>query len=189
MLRKRSVYAIAATALLAVAVGCAPDAETISGPDPAFSRGHAAGGLLDRFRDVVPFDTGVIPAAPFGPCAFPINVVGVDKVVGQLFGDRRSGVPTHIVFHIEAKAILTNLDTGFFNRDNTTFTAIIHLDDGTITEIGGRVRITVQGEGMLFQDTGIITFDPSDNSVSFEAGPHEIFHGADFCEASDRPAA
>ncbi len=182
MLRKRSVYAVAATALLAVAVGCAPDAETISGPDPQFSKGHAAGGLLDSFRGVFPFDTGVIPAAPDGPCAFPINVVGVDKVIGQLFAD-------HVVFHVESKAIVTNLDTGFFNRDNTTFTDIIHLDDGTLTTIGGRVRITVQGEGILFQDTGIITFDPSDNSVSFEAGPHEIFHGADFCEASDRPAA
>ncbi|MCH7475965.1 MAG: hypothetical protein IIA27_15040 [Gemmatimonadetes bacterium] len=173
MKRNPTLSALCVSVALLFASGCAPDAVTPSGPDPQFDqKGLGAGGQLDIFRFVAPFD---VSFPPFTVCAFPIRFEGVDKVIVQVF-------QTHVAIHVNSKATVTNLDNGLFFQDNEVFTQIVHLDDGTLTVIGAPIKITLPGEGMLFQDTGIITFDPSTGDISFEAGPHEVFHGANPCD-------
>lgn len=171
MQRNHMLSALCVSVALVFASGCAPDAETISGPDPQFSQGHAAGGLVSTVRFVEPFDES-FPA--FTVCAFPVRFEGVDKVIVQEF-------QTHLAIHVNSAVTVTNLASGTSFRDNEAFTEITHFDDGTLTIIGGRIKITLPGEGMLFQDTGIITFNPDTGEVLFEGGPHEVFNGANPC--------
>ena len=180
MPRKRSVCAIAATALLAVAVGCTDTTDATSA-DPQFDqKGLGRGGHPGTFRFVDEFDV-VVPAGAL--CEFAVGAVGANKVMVQVF-------QTHMVIHLNNKATITNLATGFSFRDNGAWKDVLHFDEmgnlETVTTIGSIVRVTLPGVGMLVQDTGILPFDPFTGDVSCEGGPHEASHGTapGFCDTA-----
>jgi hypothetical protein len=161
----------------AFVLGCGPEGSTPAGPHPEFDqKGHAAGGQpeINRFTDVFDF---VVPEGE--GCPFAIRVEGQSKVIVQEF-------ETHLVVHVNSNATVTNLATGFSIKDPGTFMNVVHFDElgneETITAIGSVFRIVIPGQGIVAQDTGIITFDPATGDVLFEGGPHEVFHGeADVC--------
>jgi hypothetical protein len=161
----------------ALVLGCGPEGSTLAGPDPDLDqKGHAAGGQpeITRFTDVFDF---VVPEGE--GCPFAIRVEGQSKVIVQEF-------ETHLVVHVNSKATVTNLATGFAIEDPGTYMDIVHFDGQgnaeTVSTIGSIFRIVIPGQGIVAQDTGIITFDLATGEVLFEGGPHEVFHGeADLC--------
>ena len=173
----RPVGACVITAVI-LGVGCAPDGTTIAEPDLQFDQGrHAAGGPLetDKFLDV--FDV-VLPPGEYCP-SFAVHIRGENKVIVKVF-------ESHLAIKNNYKATLTILATGFSLEDNGAWTDIVRFDEEgneeTVTTIGSLYRITIPGQGIVAQDTGIITFDSVTGEVLFEGGPHEIFHGtADVC--------
>ena len=181
MQRNSMLSALCVSVALLFASGCAPDAETISGPDPQFDQ-TGLGKRLAIFKFVDEFEF-VIPAHPRRGCkGFAVGVAVRNKVTVQVF-------QTHLVIHNEFKSTLTNLATGFFLDDNGAWKDVLHFDEmgdlENVTTIGSIFRITVPGHGIVVQDTGIITFDPATGEVLFEGGPHEQFHGTapGLCEA------
>jgi hypothetical protein len=168
------------TAVLASALvlGCGPEGSTLAGPEPGLDqKGHAAGGHpeITRFREEFHF---VIPEGELCP-SFEVQADIQNKIIVQVF-------ETHLVVHFNSKATLTNLDTGFSIDDDGAWTQIVHFDGQgnaeTVSVIGGIFRIVIPGQGIVAQDTGIITFDPATGEVLFEGGPHEVFHGGiDYC--------
>jgi hypothetical protein len=166
------ILAVCASAALVLGVGCSLDSPTSTGPDPQFDqKGHAAGGHpeISRFTDVFNF---VIPEGE--ACPFAIGVDGQNKVMVQEF-------ETHLAIHNNYTSTLTNLATGFAIDDNGAWMDIFHFDElgdlETVTTIGSIFRITIPGQGMVSQDTGIITFNDATGEVLFEGGPHENAHG------------
>jgi hypothetical protein len=177
MLGDTKLLAACASAALILSVGCT-DSSTLAGPDPQFDqKGHAAGGHpeIERFIDV--FDV-VIPAGEFCP-SFAVEVEVENQVMVQVF-------ETHLVVKNNFKSTLTNLATGFSIDDNGAWMDIVHLDgEGnaeTVTTIGSIFRIVIPGQGIVVQDTGIITFDAATGEVLFEGGPHDAAAGLlDYC--------
>lgn len=177
----RSRPLILSTGVLAAALvlGCGSDGSTLAGQDPVFDqKGHAAGGHpeITRFTEEFHF---VVPAGDEGCPSFAVQIDVENKIIVQEF-------ETHVVIHINSKGTQTNLATGFSIDDNGSWMDIVHLDGvgnaETISTIGSIFRITIPGQGIVVQDTGIITFDAETGEVFFEAGPHEAFGvGADYC--------
>jgi hypothetical protein len=178
------LLAACASAALILSVGCGTDASTGPSLTPVEDRdlqsdqsGHAAGGHPETFRFVQDLDA-VFPAGEFCP-SFAVQVEGENRVTVQVFD-------THIVFKFNYKSTVTNLATGFSFDDNGAWKDIFHLDgEGnpeTITTIGSIFRIVIPGQGIVAQDTGIITFDAATGEILFEGGPHEAAHGLfDYC--------
>jgi hypothetical protein len=177
MLGNTELLAACASAALILSVGCA-DSSNLTGPDPQFDqKGHAAGGHPEIFRFVEDLDA-VFPEGEFCP-SFAVESEGENKVMVQVF-------ETHLVIKNNFKSTLTNLATGFSLDDNGAWMDIVRLDgEGnaeTVTTIGSIFRITIPGQGIVAQDTGIITFDAATGEILFEGGPHEAAHGLlDIC--------
>ena len=178
MLGDIRLLAACASAALILSVGCAGDSTTETGPDPQFDQsGHAAGGHPEIFRFVEDLDN-VFAEGEFCP-SFAVESEGENKVMVHVF-------ETHLVIKNNYKSTLTNLATGFSFEDNGAWMDIVHLDgEGnaeTITTIGSIFRITLRGQGIVAQDTGIITFNAATGEVLFEGGPHEAAQGlVDYC--------
>jgi hypothetical protein len=161
----------------ALALGCGDspgvtDPATVAGPIPEFDqKGHAAGGHPEIFRFIDAFN---VAFAEGEFCPFAVEVDGHNKIMVQVY-------ETSVVVHNNYKATYTNLATGFSIDDNGTWMDITRLDGQgnatTVTTIGSIFRITIPGQGMVSQDTGIITFDAATGEVLFEGGPHENAHG------------
>jgi hypothetical protein len=170
--------AACASAALILSVGCGTDSSTVAGPDPQFDQsGHAAGGHPEIFRFVEDLDV-VFPEGEFCP-SFGVEVEGENKIMVQVF-------ETHLVVKNNYKSTLTNLATGFSFDDNGAWMDIVHFDgEGnaeTVTTIGSIFRIVIPGQGIVVQDTGIITFDLATGEVLFEGGPHDAAAGLlDYC--------
>jgi hypothetical protein len=169
----------------ALALGCGDspgvtDPATVAGPIPEFDqKGHAAGGHPEftRFTEEFHF---VIPEGEGCP-SFAVQIDVENKIIVQVY-------ETHLVVHINSKATFTNLATGFSIDDNGAWMEIVHFDGQgnaeNVTVIGSLYRITIPGQGIVAQDTGIITYNPATGEVLFEGGPHEVFHGVvgpDYC--------
>jgi hypothetical protein len=178
MLGDTRLLAACASAALILSVGCAGDSSTVAGPDPQFDQsGHAAGGHPEIFRFVDDLDA-VFPEGEFCE-SFAVQSEGENQVMVQVF-------ETHLVIKNNYKTTLTNLATGFSFEDNGAWMDIVHLDgEGnaeTVTTIGSIFRITLRGQGIVAQDTGIITFDAATGEILFEGGPHDAAHGLfDYC--------
>lgn len=179
MLGETRLLGACASAALLLSVGCGTDVSTAPSLAPAADQelqsdqsGHATGGHPDISRFVDEFDV-VFAEGDFCP-SFAVHVEGENRVTVQVFA-------THLAIKNNYKATLTNLATGFSFEDNGAWTDIVHFDEEgneeTLTTIGSIFRITIPGQGIVLQDTGIITFDQATGEVLFEGGPHEAAAG------------
>ena len=164
---------------LVITTGCSMETPASTEPNPEFDqKGHAAGGhpQTERFLDVFheTFAEGEFCVG------FAVEVEGESRVVVQAF-------ESHLVVRNNYRATWTNLSTGYSFEDNGSWTDIIHFDgegnEETLTTIGSIFRIVIPGQGIVGQDTGIITFDSATGEILFEGGPHDFAHGVgpDFC--------
>jgi hypothetical protein len=172
-----------AFACVVIIAGCGPDSSTLAGPDPEFDQKGLGGGgqpVISRFTD--PFNF-VIPAGEFCP-SFAVEYDGQAKFIVQRF-------ETHLVTHTNYRATLTNLETGFSIEDKFATVDVLHFSEDlgegveveNITFMGSLFRITIPHQGMVFQDTGIITYDARTGEVLFEGGHHDNIAGtgAPYC--------
>jgi hypothetical protein len=184
MLGDNRLLAACASTVLILSLGCGIDGSTGPALDPVANpdlqsdqSGHAAGGHPEISRFVDDFDF-TFAEGEFCP-SFGVQVEGQNRIMVQVF-------ETHLVIKNNYKATLTNLATGFSFDDNGAWMDIVHLDgEGnpeTVTTIGSIFRIVIPGQGIVVQDTGIITFDAVTGEVFFEGGPHDAADGLlDYC--------
>jgi hypothetical protein len=102
-----------------------------------------------------------------------ILVTGTDTGSFQVFFDS-TGTPVRL--QIETVSTNTFSANGitipFRSANKNTF----NLINGTGTDIGLDIRVTIPGVGNLYLDRGRLVFDSNGNLI-FEAGPHPSLHG------------
>ena len=159
-----------ALAALVLSAGCGSDEQTLVGLEPRFDqKGLGAGGHPEIFRFTEVFDVIVADE-----CPFEYEIDGQNKVMVQVFA-------THLVIHNNYQATITNLTNGFAVDDKGAWRDILHFNElgdlETVTTIGGFIHVTIPGQGIVYQETGIITFDPATGDVLFQGGQHDDFDG------------
>jgi hypothetical protein len=106
-------------------------------------------------------------------CGFQVLVTGTDTGSFQVFFDS-TGTPVRL--QIETVSTNTFSANGitipFRSANKNTF----NLINGTGTDIGLDIRVTIPGVGNLYLDRGRLVFDSNGNLI-FEAGPHPSLHG------------
>jgi hypothetical protein len=164
------LLAVCALVALVLGTGCGSDDQTLVGLEPRFDqKGFGAGGHPEIFRFTDVFDVVVSDECPFA-----YEIEGQNKIMVQVF-------ETHLVFHNNYQATITNLATGFAIKDKGAWMDILHFDElgdlETVTSIGGFIHVTIPGQGIVYQETGIITFNPFTGEVLFQGGQHDDFDG------------
>ena len=159
-----------ALAALVLSAGCGSDEQTLVGLEPRFDqKGLGAGGHPEIFRFTEVFDVIVADE-----CPFEYEIDGQNKVMVQVFA-------THLVIQNNYQATITNLTNGFAVDDKGAWRDILHFNElgdlETVTTIGGFIHVTIPGQGIVYQETGIITFDPATGEGLFQGGQHDDFDG------------
>jgi hypothetical protein len=116
-------------------------------------------------------------------CDFPFREVFDGRVTITTFFDEQ-GNPTRVTFHLPFHGTLTNEATGESVSADQVLVETDDLEEGTISWLGLRFRVTFPGLGVVLLDAGKIVFD-ADGNVVFEAGPHQVVNEdfAEFCAA------
>jgi hypothetical protein len=159
-----------ALAVLVLGTGCGSDDQTLVGLEPQFDqKGLGAGGHPEIFRFTDVFDV-IVPVE----CPFAYEIDGQNQVMVRVF-------ETHLVIHNNYRATITNLANGFAVKDKGAWMDVLHFDElgdvESVTTIGGFIHVTIPGQGIVYQETGIITFNPLTGEVQFQGGQHDNFDG------------
>jgi hypothetical protein len=159
-----------ALAVLVLGTGCGSDDQTLVGLEPQFDqKGLGAGGHPEIFRFTDVFDV-IVP----DECPFAYEIDGQNQVMVRVF-------ETHLVIHNNYQATITNLANGFAVKDKGAWMDVLHFDElgdvESVTTIGGFIHVTIPGQGIVYQETGIITFNPLTGEVQFQGGQHDNFDG------------
>jgi hypothetical protein len=124
----------------------------------------------DTFHDEGSFE--------IGPCPSGVTLVETytedDRII--TFFDQ-AGDPTSVQFHFNYEGVVTNPETGQSVRDPAHGTRYIDFVAGTRGPVGLYFSITVPGVGVVFHDVGRLVRNLEDDSIIFEAGPHDMLHG------------
>ena len=122
-----------------------------------------------------------------GPCPSGVTLVETytedDRIL--TFFDQ-AGDPVSVQVHFNYDGVVTNPETGQSVGDPAHGTRFIDLVEGTRGPVGLYFSTTVPGVGVVFHDVGRLVRDIEDDSIIFEAGPHDVLHGdyvALFCAA------
>jgi hypothetical protein len=108
-----------------------------------------------------------------GICGFPVLSTGTDTGTFQTFFDS-SGTPVLIRLEIHSRGSFSANGITIPTASAGMFT--MNLINGTTTDTGLDIRVTIPGVGNLYLDRGHLIFDSSGN-LTFEAGPHPSLHG------------
>jgi hypothetical protein len=106
-------------------------------------------------------------------CGFAVLASGTDTGSFQVFFDR-NGTPIRV--QVETTS------TGAFSANGITIPMAgdtiltFNLINGTMTDTGLDIRVTIPGVGNLYLDRGRLIFDSNGNLIS-EAGSHPSLHG------------
>ena len=116
-------------------------------------------------------------------CDFPFLEVFEGRVTITTFFDGE-GNPSRVTFDLPFHGTLTNEATGESVSADQVLRKTDDLQEGTVSFVGLRFRVTFPGLGVVLLDAGKIVFD-ADGNVIFEAGPHQVFNEdfAEFCAA------
>lgn len=116
-------------------------------------------------------------------CDFPFLEVFDGRVTITTFFDNE-GNPIRVTFHLPFHGTLTNEATGESVSADQVLQETDDLEEGTVSWLGLRFRVTFPGLGVVLLDAGKIVF-AADGNVVFEAGPHQVVNGdfAGFCAA------
>lgn len=82
------------------------------------------------------------------------------------------GALVALQLHVHGKVVRTNLDTGATSTEHPSVSVFVDFVEGTETDTGAVFNVVIQGEGIIIQDVGRVTFSFMDGII-FEAGPHE----------------
>jgi hypothetical protein len=109
-------------------------------------------------------------------CGFLIVEVFDGSVTTTTFFDAE-GNPVRTQVTAFFQGTLTNPDTGETIRGQQELVIFRNFDEPTKrTWAGLRFRAVFPGAGALLLDAGRLVFDVTTGEVSFEAGPHQVFH-------------
>lgn len=112
---------------------------------------------------------------------FVVRHLVADFVVQTFFDE--SGVPIQMQVHIHEDNTISNSKSGKSVEYPGTLNFDFDLTTGDTKMAGAPIVITIQYEGIVFQDTGLI-FTDSSGTVTFEAGSFDLGPNVDataFC--------
>jgi len=115
-------------------------------------------------------------------CGFPVTSTATTSGTFEAFFDQ-SGNLTRV--QIEQSSSGTFTANGRSVDQTSHQVSLINKVDGTETDVGIIIHVSIPGGGTLFLDRGLLMFDSGGNLL-FEAGPHPSFDGdvpAGFCAA------
>ena len=119
------------------------------------------------------FDETSIEDWSVATCGFPITSHLVGTATIEVLHDRR-GNATRVQIH--ANGTGTFSANGLAINQATNDNRFLDLVQGTETDVGIPIRLSIPNAGVLTLDVGRLVFDANGN-LSFEAGPHPGLHG------------
>lgn len=108
-----------------------------------------------------------------GICGFPVLTTGTDRGSFQVFFDS-SGTP--VLLRLEIRSTAAFSANGISIPTASAGMMTMNLIDGSGTDTGLDIRVTIPGVGNLYLDRGHLIFDGNGN-LTFEAGSHPSLHG------------
>jgi hypothetical protein len=106
-------------------------------------------------------------------CGFPVTATNTGTGHFQRFFND-AGIP--IRFNVEENVTGTLTANGLTVYTAGNFLGRFDLVDGTVTNAGINIRVSVPGGGTLYIDRGRLVFDANGDLVT-ESGPHPSLHG------------